>query len=489
MRLLGKTVELVRFPEESHDLSRSGRPDRRVERLRRIGNWYERFLGTEATDRVIEEATQVLPILSVATVEEPAPAEVEPQPEPSHVEVAAEANETDTLVLGAAVATAEPMVGLNGPETEIAEPEALPYLPEPGAEYDLPPESEDSAPELQVAAADTESQSVEEAQVAPEAEPELEPVVAADELEPLESEPLPEAVAIEAEPEVTAEPEPASEPESEPVLVVEPETVPEPEPEPIVAAELEPMAELEPEPVPAADSEPGAEPEPVAHADPWMQAEQAPAAVETEPAAGAAEPEPVVVAHAEPVAQAAEPEPVAQAAEASAREPAAADPTKATMLRWPSGTAPPGNGAAQATVPESFDEATSIIPAWQHSDGTSESKRTVSLQALPPEQVAAGAGFAALLTFESGPFVGRIVALPNQMVTIGRAPDNDVVVGDPATSGHHGRIEVRSGFFWISDLGSTNGTLVNGEPVIEKQLSDGDQVAIGQNTLRFTLES
>jgi len=46
MRLLGKTVELVRFPEESHDLSRSGRPDRRVERLRRIAGWFERFLGT-----------------------------------------------------------------------------------------------------------------------------------------------------------------------------------------------------------------------------------------------------------------------------------------------------------------------------------------------------------------------------------------------------------------------------------------------------------
>jgi sigma-B regulation protein RsbU (phosphoserine phosphatase) len=48
---------------------------------------------------------------------------------------------------------------------------------------------------------------------------------------------------------------------------------------------------------------------------------------------------------------------------------------------------------------------------------------------------------------------------------------------------------VRNGFFWISDLGSTNGTLVNGEPVIEKQLSDGDMIAIGQNTIRFTLES
>ena len=43
--------------------------------------------------------------------------------------------------------------------------------------------------------------------------------------------------------------------------------------------------------------------------------------------------------------------------------------------------------------------------------------------------------------------------------------------------------------FWISDLGSTNGTLVNGEPVIEKQLGHGDLIAIGANTIRFTLES
>jgi len=118
----------------------------------------------------------------------------------------------------------------------------------------------------------------------------------------------------------------------------------------------------------------------------------------------------------------------------------------------------------------------------------SESRRTVSLQAMPPEAIAAGEAFAAKLSFETGPFTGRIIALPNQMVTLGRAPDNDVVVADPATSGRHGRIEVRTGAFWISDLGSTNGTLVNGEPVIEKQLADGDLIAIGQNTIRFTLE-
>ncbi|MDQ2923495.1 MAG: S9 family peptidase, partial [Candidatus Dormibacteraeota bacterium] len=79
MRLLGKTVEMVRFPEESHDLSRSGRPDRRVERLRRIAGWYERFLGTAATDRVQEEETQVLPVAAFAPSEAPEP---QPQLEP-----------------------------------------------------------------------------------------------------------------------------------------------------------------------------------------------------------------------------------------------------------------------------------------------------------------------------------------------------------------------------------------------------------------------
>ena len=41
LRRLGREVEMVRFPEESHNLSRSGRPDRRVERLQRITGWFD----------------------------------------------------------------------------------------------------------------------------------------------------------------------------------------------------------------------------------------------------------------------------------------------------------------------------------------------------------------------------------------------------------------------------------------------------------------
>jgi hypothetical protein len=281
-----------------------------------------------------------------------------------------------------------------------------------------------------------------------------EPTVA---VSPTTDEPVEEAVMAEAandEPEALPDlPEPPVEaepaiPEQEVVAAVpveaEPPLEPEPEPEPTLPEPLAVSPELAP---------PEPEPEPRTFESPESLPEQAPAL------------------------------PVAQQAQTVGVE-----STSATMVRWPSGTSPgqSGNGTASSQS-EGFEEATSIIPAWQPSE--TDSRRTVSLQALPPEVIASGAGFAAMLTFESGPFAGRIVALPSEMVTVGRAPDNDVVVGDPATSGHHGRIEVRIGSFWLSDLGSTNGTLVNGEPVIEKQLNDGDLIAIGQNTIRFTLES
>ena len=45
LRRLGKTAEFVRFPDESHDMSRSGRPDRRQVRLQRIVGWFKQYLG------------------------------------------------------------------------------------------------------------------------------------------------------------------------------------------------------------------------------------------------------------------------------------------------------------------------------------------------------------------------------------------------------------------------------------------------------------
>ena len=437
LRLLGKTVELVRFPEESHDLSRGGRPDRRVERLRRIAGWYERYLGTASAERPApEEATQMLEV---------------------PVEAAREWAKT--------LAIARPALEEEEERTSEALPAAVIEAAPPADEPEViqPTVSEYATAEAPI--------------VEPEALPDLPgPVGGAEPVTDLEAEPAPDVA--ESEPVAQNESEPAA--QAEPELEVEAE--PEPEPEPAVVeaqVEAEPAAEVEPEP----EQEP--EPEPVT-------AEPEPGSAITEPVLsafddGVATRAELVTPPAHEFERVPEPEPAAAAAEPIAAH--AAPDVRATLVAWPSGApvASPGNGAP--SDPGSFEEATSVIPAWQQTDPNADAKRTVSLQAMPPEEIASGSGFAALLTFETGPFAGRIVALPNQMVSIGRAPDNEVVVGDPATSGHHGRIEVRSGSFWISDLGSTNGTLVNGEPVIEKQLSDGDMIAIGQNTLRFTLEA
>ena len=439
MRFLGKTVEMVRFPEESHDLSRNGRPDRRVERLERVAGWYERFLGTASVEKAAEVDTQVLPVHREAEAREGVTAptavlETMRVPEPPA------ADSTPTAVLGALpeVQADAPVEAAEPAHLDAAEPEPEPvaevaaFEAEPAEEPVVEPEAPVAVEELPIEAF---------VPFFPEPEP-----VAPPELGTVPPEPSPEAIeAAEVEPE----PEPETvvmAPEPEPVVAesATPEPEPEPEPEPVAEAQ-----EPEPEPVPEVVEPP---PEPVFE-------EQAP-----EPAAASPEPEP------EPAAsvQATVPPPVSD--------------VKATMLRWPTNPGLQENGQTDSGEP-----ATSIIPAWQPADVPSESRRTVSLSAMSPEAIAAGESFAAKLSFESGPFAGRVVALPNEMVTVGRAPDNDVVVSDPATSGRHGRIEVRAGSFWISDLGSTNGTLVNGEPVIEKQLSDGDLIAIGQNTMRFTL--
>ena len=91
------------------------------------------------------------------------------------------------------------------------------------------------------------------------------------------------------------------------------------------------------------------------------------------------------------------------------------------------------------------------------------------------------------LVIASGPDGGHTFRVSGPAIRIGRAPDNDMVLRDPATSGHHARVERRGNDFYVVDLGSTNGTLVNGEVVMEHQLKDGDSITIGQNAVTFAI--
>ena len=70
-------------------------------------------------------------------------------------------------------------------------------------------------------------------------------------------------------------------------------------------------------------------------------------------------------------------------------------------------------------------------------------------------------------------------------LTIGRAPDNAVIIDNPAVSGHHARVFSESGAVILEDLNSTNGTFVNGHHSTRRVLRGGDVVQIGKHQLVF----
>jgi diguanylate cyclase (GGDEF)-like protein len=84
-----------------------------------------------------------------------------------------------------------------------------------------------------------------------------------------------------------------------------------------------------------------------------------------------------------------------------------------------------------------------------------------------------------------GTELGRRVQLGTAPFEIGRSSTNDLFIDQESISRHHARISFDGSSYWISDLGSTNGTFVNDEPVREQRLRDGDQVRIGRSILKF----
>ena len=112
----------------------------------------------------------------------------------------------------------------------------------------------------------------------------------------------------------------------------------------------------------------------------------------------------------------------------------------------------------------------------------------------PAQAAAAGLGRAAK------PKTGALVAVRSpalsegerfelnaKAITLGRGSPNDIrLEGDEFASAHHARVEPRRDGVWIEDIGSTNGTYVNGTRLDRPQrLTAGDVVRVGETDLRF----
>ena len=85
----------------------------------------------------------------------------------------------------------------------------------------------------------------------------------------------------------------------------------------------------------------------------------------------------------------------------------------------------------------------------------------------------------------SGPLAGQAFPLGPEAFSIGRHAGNALQVLDPTASRHHCRVEPADGGFLLRDLGSRQGSFVNGRAVHERRLEEGDLVAVGETLLLF----
>lgn len=82
-----------------------------------------------------------------------------------------------------------------------------------------------------------------------------------------------------------------------------------------------------------------------------------------------------------------------------------------------------------------------------------------------------------IFTLEDGTEIE--VELDGDLVTIGRSPESDVVLPSPSVSGNHATIKRRGEGYFVQDLGTTNGTKLNGVEVEEARLEHGDRLSFG----------
>jgi pSer/pThr/pTyr-binding forkhead associated (FHA) protein len=93
-------------------------------------------------------------------------------------------------------------------------------------------------------------------------------------------------------------------------------------------------------------------------------------------------------------------------------------------------------------------------------------------------------GLRLILRVLEGPDAGTTMEIDKPVVTVGRG-DVDLRLTDPSVSSRHFAVEVRRGEAWLRDLGTTNGTLVNGDPSDQVVLHTRDEIQAGRTRLVF----
>lgn len=131
-----------------------------------------------------------------------------------------------------------------------------------------------------------------------------------------------------------------------------------------------------------------------------------------------------------------------------------------------------------AVKPDSDQYVSGRVPPKSSSEeAMSEPNTETRYRMAPPKAVLRGV---------SGPYFGKVIPISGRL-TIGRGNDCDLVLDEPEMSRRHAMVEATPAGIWLRDLGSANGTYVNGVQVRDAVLYTGDQLAFDRN--RFLIEA
>lgn len=97
-------------------------------------------------------------------------------------------------------------------------------------------------------------------------------------------------------------------------------------------------------------------------------------------------------------------------------------------------------------------------------------------------------GWEATLVVLSGPAAGVEHPLERTCTVLGRGPGVDLALPDAEMSRQHVAVEFEGGSFRLRDLGSTNGTVLNGTLIHAAELKHGDRIETGRHLVQFLLE-
>ncbi|MFH1723957.1 MAG: FHA domain-containing protein [Elusimicrobiota bacterium] len=88
-----------------------------------------------------------------------------------------------------------------------------------------------------------------------------------------------------------------------------------------------------------------------------------------------------------------------------------------------------------------------------------------------------------LLKFKAA--VIKEIPIEKTSLSVGRKPDNDIVIDNPAISGHHCKVVLKGDTYYVEDLESTNGTYVNEKRIMKSGLHHNDVLGVGRHALVF----